>query len=87
MATKRVKIHYRKLRRDNEQFPESTTLRDAVVAAMNAKLSDGSYIKQRVRNRLALVPAQEGSQRLLNNFHAADDYAFGTICLFSPGQL
>lgn len=87
MASKRVKIHYRKLRRDNKQFPDGTTLRDAIVAAMDAKLANGSRVKQRVSNRLALVPGQEGAQRLLNNYHSADDYAFGTVCLFSPGQL
>lgn len=87
MGAKRVKIHYRKLRRDNEQFPKETTLRDAIVSAMDAEVADGSRVKQRVRNRLALVPNHEGAQRLLNNYHAADDYAFGTICLFSPGQL
>ena len=87
MATKRVKIHYRKLRRDNSQFPDNITLRDAIVSAMEATVSDGSRIKHRVRNRLALVPGHDGAQRLLNNFHTADDYAFGTICLFSPGQL
>jgi hypothetical protein len=86
MTNKRVKIHYRKLRRDNEQFPEAN-FRDAIVAALEVTLTDGSRIKQRVRNRLAQVPGQDGAQRLLNNFHAADDYAFGTICLFSPGQL
>ena len=87
MASKRVKIHYRRLRRDNEQFPDGTSLQDAIVAAMDAQLADGSRIKQRVRNRLALVPGQEGAQRLLNNYHAATDAAFGTICLFSPGEL
>ena len=87
MASKRVKIHYRKLRRDNNQFPADVTLRDSIVAAMEVNLPNGSRVKQRVSNRLAPVPGQEGAQRLLNNYHAAEDYAFGTICLFSPGQL
>lgn len=85
-TTKRVKIHYRKLRRDNDQFPAST-FRDAVVAAMDKILSDGSKVKGRVRNRLTGVSNQEGAQRLLNHFQAGDHYAFGTICLFSPGEL
>lgn len=87
MASKRCKIHYRKLRRDNEQFPDGTSLQDAIVTAMDKALPNGTVVKQRVRNRLALVPNHDGSQRLLNNYHAGADHIFGTICLFSPGQL
>lgn len=84
--TKRVKIHYRKLRRDNNQFALSS-LSDAIVAAMEKTLVDGSKVKGRVRNRVVAVPNQDGAQRLLNHFQAGDGYAFGTICLFSPGEL
>lgn len=67
-------------------FP-AATLRDRIVAAMDAKLSNGTLIRERARNRVAPVPNQGGYQRMLNTFHASGEYAWGTVCLFAPGQL
>lgn len=86
MTTKRVKIHYRRLVRNEDIFPKST-LRDRIVAAMDTKLPNGTLVRQRVSNRVAPVPGQPGYERMLNTYHAEGEYAFGTVCLFSPGQL
>lgn len=67
-------------------FPVQT-LRDRIVAAMDAKLANGSVIRQRARNRLTDAPGQAGYQRMLNTFYDSGEYAWGTVCLFAPGQL
>lgn len=54
---------------------------------MEAKLPNGSAVKDRARNRITPVPGQPGYERMLNTFYAGDGYVFGTVCLFSPGQL
>jgi hypothetical protein len=54
---------------------------------MDTKLPNGSLVRQRASNRVAQVPAQPGYERMLNTYHASGEYAFGTVCLFSPGQL
>lgn len=85
--SRRVKVHYRRLiRSDDNVFPK-VTLRDRVVAAMDAMLSNGSLIRQRASNRVATLPGQPDYQRMLNTFHDSGDYAWGTVCLFAPGQL
>jgi hypothetical protein len=86
MATKRCKIHYRRLRRDNGQFPTST-LSDTIALALNKALSDGSKVGETVVNRITGVPRQEEYRRLLNHHHIGDHYVFGDMCLFLPGQL
>lgn len=86
MSNKRVKIHYRRLIRTDETFPKAS-LRDRIVAAMEASLPSGVRVKDRARNRVAEVPGQPGYERMLNTYYAAGDYAFGTVCLVAPGQL
>lgn len=86
MTTKRVKIHYRRLIRNGDVFPKES-LRDRIVAAMETKVTNGTLVRERARNRVAAVPDQAGFERMLNTYHAAGDYVFGTVCLFSPGQL
>lgn len=85
MANKRCKIHYRRLRRDNNQFPEMS-LSSALRNALNSS-SDGTLVKDLVHNRISEVPRSEGYQRLLNDFHVTDDLVFGDLCLFAPGQM
>lgn len=86
MPTKPCKVHYRKLRRDNEQFPPSP-LSDRIAAALNYTLPDRTRVRGKVQNRETDAPGQPGFKRLLNNFQVEDEYVFGTLCLFSPGQM
>ncbi|BCH18857.1 hypothetical protein [Mesorhizobium sp. L-2-11] len=85
MTAKRCKIHYRKLRRDNSQFP-TETLSAKIRQALNTKKGN-SRIAESVKHRIADVPKAEGYQRFLNDFHETDEYVFGDICLFSPGEM
>lgn len=87
MATKRVKIHYRRLLRQDGTFPLAKSLQDRIAAAMETKKPDGFRVRDKAKYRLASVPANEGSQRLLNTYHAEEACLFGTVCLTSPGQL
>jgi hypothetical protein len=86
MATKPAKIHYRKLRRDNTQFPRNF-LSDRIKAALETDLPDGGEIRSRVTTRQADVPGLPDYRRLLNNFQTEDEWVFGTMCLFAPGQM
>lgn len=86
VTTKRVKVHYRRLIRNGDVFP-TQTLRDRIVAAMETKLPNGTSVRSKARNRVAPVPGQPGYERMLNTYHAEGEYAWGTVCLFSPGQL
>jgi len=85
VSGKRCKIHYRRLRRDNEQFPGSS-LSEKIKEALSAQKDDTS-ISESVKYRIAGVPRADGYQRVLNNFHEGDGYIFGDLCLFSPGQM
>lgn len=85
MSSKRCKIHYRRLRRDNGQFPDET-LSATIARSLNSP-KGATKIGDSVRNRITNVPRVDGYQRVLNNFHVGQDYVFGDICLFSPGQM
>jgi hypothetical protein len=86
MATsKRVKIQYRRLRRDNGQFP-TETLSAKIAAALSSK-KEGVVLGESVQKRISEVPRADGYQRVLNNFHISANYVFGDLCLFSPGQM
>jgi hypothetical protein len=87
VATKRVKIHYRRLLRQDGTFPPNKSLQDRISAAMDATKPDGSRVRDKAKYRLASVPNNEGSQRLLNTYHVEATCVFGTVCLTSPGQL
>jgi hypothetical protein len=84
-GSKRVKIHYRKIRRDNGQFP-TETLSTKIASALKSS-KDGIVIGDRVQSRISGVPRADGYQRVLNNFHIDQTYVFGDLCLFSPGQM
>lgn len=86
MTSKRVKVHYRRLIRTPTLFP-AQTLRDRICAAMDAKMANGTLVRERVNNRVTQVPGQADFSRMLNTYHAAGEYAWGTVCLFAPGQL
>jgi hypothetical protein len=86
MTTKRVKVHYRRLIRAEKSFPPNL-LSERIAAAMNTKLANGALVRERVSNRVVPVPGSPGFERMLNTYHAGDDFVFGTVCLFSPGQL
>lgn len=86
MTTKRVKVHYRRLIRDGAIFP-TESLSDRIAAAMEFTLPNGSVMKTRAKNRVTPVAGQPGYERMLNTYHAGNGFVFGTVCLFSPGQL
>ena len=86
MAKKLSRIHYRKLMRENDSFPEQT-LSNRIAAALNADGGDGKLIRSSVQHRITESPGQPGYQRTLNNYEIADEYVFGTTCLFAPGQM
>lgn len=86
MAKKATRIHYRKLSRENDTFP-AETLSNRIAAALNANGGDGTLVKSSVQHRIVESPAQPGYQRALNNYELADEYVFGTTCLFAPGQM
>lgn len=85
MSKKRCKIHYRRLRRDNGQFPD-LSLSAKIAEALKVK-KDGTFLSDSVQLRIADVPRAEGYQRVLNDFHIGENYVFGDMCLFSPGQM
>jgi hypothetical protein len=86
MTTKRVKIHYRRLIRADKSFP-ADLLSERIAAAMDTKLANGTRVRERVSNRVVPVVGSPGFERMLNTYHAGEDFVFGTVCLFSPGQL
>lgn len=86
MAKKPCRIHYRRLTREGDSFP-AESLSNRVAAALEADGGDGTKIKSSVKHRTSEVPTQPGYQRALNNFEVTANYAFGTTCLFAPGQM
>lgn len=86
MAKKVCRIHYRRLMRENNNFP-GQTLSDRIAAALNADGGDGHAIRSRVQHRIVEVAGQPGYQRALNNYEITGEYVFGTTCLFAPGQM
>lgn len=86
MATKPVRIHYRRLEREGGIFP-AESLSDRIAAALNAQMEDGARVRSKVTHRIVEVPAQPEYQRALNNYEVGADYVFGTTCLFAPGQM
>lgn len=84
MATKRVRVHYRRLRRDAEQFPD-LPLSDAIARALGTA-TDGGTIGSLPAKRVAEVPGAPEYRRLLLHSHVEPGNTFGTLCLFAPGQ-
>lgn len=85
MAKKRVKVHYRKLHRGDDQFP-AATLSEQISAALLAEV-DGAVVGENVRHRIVDAPRHDGYKRLLNNHYSEDDFVFGDVCMFSPGEM
>lgn len=85
MTKKRCRIHYRRITRTPSLFP-AETLSNRIAAALNQQLPDGSTVRGRVVNRVWSAN-QEDTKRALNNFYIHDDYVFGTLCTFSPGEM
>lgn len=85
MSKRRCKIHYRRIRRDNGQFPDSSL--SAKIAEALKVQKNGTALGDSVQLRIAEVPRAEGYQRVLNDFHVGENYVFGDMCLFSPGQM
>lgn len=88
-ASRRCRIHYRKLRRENGQFPDGITLASALRTALASRAKDGGKkVSLHVGNRVAVVPGDRDFRRLWNNIHLTEpDVVFGDLCLYLPGQL
>lgn len=87
VGTRRCKIHYRRLRRDNGQFPTELTLATALRQALEARVS-GKKVRLHVQNRVADVPLNKEFKRVWNSFILTNpDVVFGDTCLFLPGDL
>lgn len=84
MPTKRCRVHYRRLRRDADQFP-SMELSQAIATALAARGEDGT-IGSLPAARVCEVPASPEYRRLLLHSHVEPGNTFGTLCLFAPGQ-
>lgn len=86
MDKKRCKIHYRKLNRpDTTSFPEESLSSKIAEALQHQK--DGVEVQSKVILRLADAPNMQGYQRFINYSHVSENFVFGDICLFSPGQM
>lgn len=88
MSSRRCKIHYRRLDRSMNNFPDGT-LASALSKALDHKQPSGARTLARVSDRIALSPSNQEHRRFLNHSHAeADlDLVFGSVCLFSPGDM
>lgn len=84
-ATKRCKIHYRRLRKDGLSLPQGT-LSKLITNALETRVN-GALIKDRVNLRIAPPFSGDGPQSLINDLYLADQYVFGNICRFTPGQM
>ena len=84
MLPKRCKIHYRRVMRENNAFPNET-LSDRISAALNKTLSDGTTVRGKPENRVCTIG--QDAKRTLNNFHIGDGDVFGTICAFTPNEM
>lgn len=84
MATKRCRVHYRRLRRDADQFPE-LSLSDAIAKALKTSIS-GTEVGSNPSLRVTEMPGAPEYRRLLLHSHIEKGNTFGTLCLFAPGQ-
>jgi len=84
--TKRCKVHYRRLRRENGCFPDDITLAQALRSALECEVS-GQPVRQNVEARIANVEANPGYQRLLNDLTLSEAHVFGNLCLFAEGEM
>jgi len=62
-------------------------LSEVIALGLQKTLPDGTKVGDTVKNRITAVPRQEEYRRLLNHHHIDDQYVFGDMCLFLPGQL
>ena len=86
MAKRQCMVHYRKLRRNEDQFPD-LPLSEALAQALEHRHTDGSRIRDNWRHRVAQVPNIVDHFRFLNDSHHDGEIFFGVTCLYSPNQL
>ncbi len=85
MANKRCRINYRLLSRGNNQFPERS-FSDVLKGALEKKIGR-EQLKNNISERISPPVESNNYQRVINNLHFDDEYVFGNLCLFSPGEL
>jgi hypothetical protein len=88
MSTRRCKIHYRRLDRSQNNFP-SETFASVVAKALEHKTVSGERALSRVADRVTQSPTNAEHKRFLNHSYneGARDLVFGSVCLFSPGDM
>ena len=84
-ATKRCKIHYRRLQRNGSNLP-SASFSDLISAALNSTVG-GVALKDRVDLRIMPSSLAHPAQRVINHLHIANEFVFGNACSFTPGQM
>jgi len=86
MPTAYKTVHYRRLKR--EAFPDKT-LAVALDDAMKSDVGNGTTYIQDWQSRRAPAPRGDGSERFINYYEPVDEngISFGTLCVFSPGQM
>jgi len=73
------------LRRLDGSFP-TESLSSKIAEALQKAKGDNA-IGSRVALRIADVPRAEGFKRFINHQYVQNEFVFGDICLFSPGQM
>lgn len=82
-----VDVHYRKLDRDDADFPNEITLAQALRNALRRTI-EGTTLQSNVRHRVQnAVLGKPGDIRCWNNIQTAPGMLFGTLCLYRPSEL
>ena len=79
-------VHYRKLFRDNDDFPPSFPLSKAISKALQQKKNGVKYSQDWQLRRMP-TPNDETKTRFINEIHIDDASVFGVLCVFTPEQM
>jgi hypothetical protein len=74
------------LERETSGVPKGETLSSALATAFQADV-DGTVVRDNWRHRVADHPTDTAFKRLANNILIEDDFVFGNLCVYSPGNL
>ena len=85
--SKNVTVHYRRLDRAQEAFPNNITLAESLRRALQ-NVIEGNAVENDVRLRIQdSIPEKPGDVRCWNNIRANHQGVFGTLCLYRPYEL
>ena len=80
-------VHYRKLRRDADSFPQGTSLSQAIDAALHITRSSGQAYADDWNLRVTNAPDNPDQSRFVNNFHVGTNSVFGNLCSYTQGEM